>query len=667
MGSKRQKIGEQEPINYLGLDDIADYAREIEKKAVKENNLSSIGSAAEEIVRLKFTSEQNKFFEAVKAGKSVFLTSGGGYGKTFVIQVTCQWLTEKKISFAATATTGIAATHFNGTTFHAWSGLGINCETEPLSNILTRICRSNETWSRWINTQVVIIDEISMMKPSLLSCFDRVARIIRSRPYKNMYTVNPNPDHNPNNNPHINPTSHNENEVLKLNERLPFGGLQVIVVGDFAQLPPVFNRDEKISFCFELPLWQQVFGDNCYTLSSASFRQKGDDSFTALLNRLRLGRPSKSDITRLHSLVVHKPLSSYSFSLSSLSSLTSSSLKTSLAKEEEEDKKETKTVAAIGDASITKKMIMFARRSTVDEYNKKKLEQLLKVHEKKTYLSLCLSCDPNNERSECIEAFIKNQRDNAQAPHCLELCKGAEVMLVANLNLSEGLVNGIRGVITGFTPPGILPVSDREYYRASITPAFCWQEPEDNNNNFMSEDDNAYSNMLSASSISSTSASTPYSAFSLMPSYSKNRIHKSKEVWPNVYFQSLKRTVTIMPRRWEWRDNNGASAMWFQIPLRHAWSFTVQKAQGSSCTKVHIDTRGFFSHGQFYTALSRAKTLEHVTLSAFQTNMIRVHESVRKFYALTRPFLPETLFLRLTKPNNIPNVLINIIIDYLVP
>ena len=136
----------------------------------------------------------------MKTGANIFLTGEPGSGKTYVINKYVQYLRECGIDPAVTASTGIAATHISGMTIHSWSGVGIKEKLDKYD--LDKISSSQYIAKRVIRTNVLIIDEVSMLSSSTLSMVDAVAREIR----------------------------HNSGA---------FGGLQVIFVGDFFQLPPV--------------------------------------------------------------------------------------------------------------------------------------------------------------------------------------------------------------------------------------------------------------------------------------------------------------------------------------------------------------------------------------------------------------------------------------------
>ncbi|HVI69713.1 MAG TPA: AAA family ATPase, partial [Magnetospirillaceae bacterium] len=139
--------------------------------------------------------------EIMLEGHSVLLTGQAGSGKTFVLNEFIRAAKHQDKFVAVTATTGLAATHLGGNTIHAWSGIGVHDE------LPTSFFRDIPKGRRDMiaKTDVLIIDEISMLHDFRLDMIDEVARTVRKDPR-------------------------------------PFGGLQVILCGDFFQLPPVNRR-----------------------------------------------------------------------------------------------------------------------------------------------------------------------------------------------------------------------------------------------------------------------------------------------------------------------------------------------------------------------------------------------------------------------------------------
>lgn len=170
----------------------------------------------------------------LKTGANVFLTGSPGAGKTYVINQYVAWLRERGIEPAITASTGIAATHVGGMTVHAWSGVGIK---KTLGEWDLEAMHEREPLVRRVRSaQVLIIDEISMLDANLLALVDQALTSLRG-------------------------------------SDKPFGGLQVVFVGDFFQLPPVNREHERAKFAFESPAWEDANPIVCYI--SEQHRQDG--------------------------------------------------------------------------------------------------------------------------------------------------------------------------------------------------------------------------------------------------------------------------------------------------------------------------------------------------------------------------------------------------------
>jgi ATP-dependent DNA helicase PIF1 len=200
---------------------------------------------------------QTEALSILKTGANAFLTGEPGAGKTHTINAYVRYLREHDVEVAITASTGIAATHIGGMTIHSWSGIGIRRSLGPYD--LDSIA-SNEYISKRIRrARVLVIDEISMLSPETLTMIDMVCREVLGSPD-------------------------------------PFGGLQVIFVGDFFQLPPIMKRDEAASadslfgdepaarFAYDSQAWRNAQPLICYL--SEQHRQD-DDIFLGILSAIR--------------------------------------------------------------------------------------------------------------------------------------------------------------------------------------------------------------------------------------------------------------------------------------------------------------------------------------------------------------------------------------------
>ena len=203
---------------------------------------------------------QRILMRAVLKRKNVFITGGGGVGKTMMLGLFKENLTELGMRVHVTATTGMAATLIGGTTIHRWAGVGL--AKEPAAELLKRMRR--DTRDRWRDTDVLIIDEISMMDADLFAKYDEIAKHLRG----------------------------NHGQV--------FGGIQLITSGDYLQLPPV-KPEGAYSFLFQHPLWET--GIDKVFLFKHVYRTT-DALFTDVLTRVRTGDHTAEDVevlkTRLH-------------------------------------------------------------------------------------------------------------------------------------------------------------------------------------------------------------------------------------------------------------------------------------------------------------------------------------------------------------------------------
>lgn len=189
---------------------------------------------------------QAEALSVLKTGANVFLTGEPGSGKTHTVNAYIAWLRQHAIEPSITASTGIAATHVGGMTLHAWSGIGIADRMTP--ELLDAIANKEHVAKRMQKAKVLVIDEVSMLSASVLSMVDEVAREVRH-----------DPEH-------------------------AFGGLQVVLVGDFFQLPPVSRTGAQ--FAFESPAWTKLNPIVCYL--SEQHRQE-DRQFLSILGAIRAG------------------------------------------------------------------------------------------------------------------------------------------------------------------------------------------------------------------------------------------------------------------------------------------------------------------------------------------------------------------------------------------
>ncbi len=304
---------------------------------------------------------QKDALEILKMGRNVFLTGPAGSGKTFVLNEYISYLKQSGVEVAITASTGIASTHINGMTIHAWSGLGIKSSLSDYD--LENMMEKQYLYKRFEKTQVLVIDEISMLSGNQLTMVEWICRTFK----------------------------HNDK---------PFGGMQVILCGDFFQLPPItkssFSESTGNDFAYESDVWKFAKFTICYL--SEQHRQKDGDYLT-VLNQIRSNKVSKDTIELLRSRENAEP---------------------------------------DVDVPATK---LFTHNVDVDTINHKHLDTLTSAT-KEFSMS-----------SKGKDFLIEGLKRSCLAPERLRLKEGARVMFVKN-NYEVGFVNGTLGVVTGFNTFG---------------------------------------------------------------------------------------------------------------------------------------------------------------------------------------------------------------------
>ena len=314
---------------------------------------------------MSLNARQQLAYQAILEGKSIFLTGSGGTGKSYLLSsVYDTFKREGKRGISLTALTGCAALllHPTARTLHSWAGIGLG--QFSAETLIEKTKRNRRAVMRWKMTDCLVIDEVSMMTPELFEKLDAVGRAIRKRP-------------------------------------VPFGGLQLVLVGDFFQLPPVMRGETM--FVFESPLWATLALPFHELIEI--HRQK-DPVFQAILTEARHGTLSKESLLMLGSRV----------------GLDYSGLK------------------------IQPSMV-FTRRAEVHDLNLKHFSSL--KTESYTYIVKTVADSKAALKNPFAESAIEKLDKTAPYHSEITLAVGAQVMLITNLQ-EQGLVNGSRGVVVGF-------------------------------------------------------------------------------------------------------------------------------------------------------------------------------------------------------------------------
>ena len=200
---------------------------------------------------------QSEALAILESGQSVLLTGAAGTGKTYVLNQFISRARKEGKTVAVTATTGLAATHLNGNTLHAWSGIGVKDELGH--GFFQKL--SKQRSDTIMNTDVLIVDEISMLHDFRLDMVEEIARKVRG------------------------------------GDR-PFGGIQVVLCGDFFQLPPVSRHDSRSgSFVTASQAWASGAFSVCYL--EQQYRQVDDALYTDILNGIRAGFLTRTQLNAL--------------------------------------------------------------------------------------------------------------------------------------------------------------------------------------------------------------------------------------------------------------------------------------------------------------------------------------------------------------------------------
>ncbi|MEK7631076.1 MAG: AAA family ATPase [Patescibacteria group bacterium] len=302
---------------------------------------------------------QDTALSILKTGANVCITGEPGSGKSYLIGQYIGYLREHGIEPAITASTGIAATHIGGMTIHSWSGLGIR---DALTDYdLDFLTQKEKLVERARKTHVLIIDEISMLDAHTLGMIDTILRALRRNP-------------------------------------APFGGMQVIFVGDFFQLPPIARGGRASRFAFEAPSWSAAGLLTCYL--SEQHRQE-DPVFLDMLLSIRKGEVTKN---------LHKHLKARN----------------------------------IVPDNVDVMPQLFSHNADVDHINKGELSKI-----------------PGNARifdmhTKGSKALADSLKRGCLSPETLFLKEGARVMFTKN-DFENGFFNGTLGVVTGFAEDDGLP------------------------------------------------------------------------------------------------------------------------------------------------------------------------------------------------------------------
>ncbi|CEQ42261.1 SPOSA6832_04063 [Sporobolomyces salmonicolor] len=583
--------------------------------------------------------EQLEVLRQVREGGNVFFTGSAGVGKSFLLKEITRLLEHIQRPYQITATTGIAALQVDGTTIHSWAGVGLG--KEPISVLYDRIVGSKEKIKNWTGVKVLIIDEISMSSAELFSKMNILGKLLRENPKpfgarRLCFTC-------------VICTSTYAGERHA-------GGLQLIISGDFFQLPPVPDRrnDMKCMACghnnlkeiplhdahlpyeerpkgieqapvikcvdthlrtggikpgchlewrvrrfvFETEAWAEC---NFKVMELTKVFRQSDLEFIAVLEKLRRGICDQACIDLLATcgtelgkggLIKIKPTNLYP---------TRDAVNKENTSEFDKLKEETYTFASINDSrgeyarSIMKERVSLALHPPL------------------------ISCKQHIDQ---LPGSL-SQLNAVPAQEILKLKKGAQVLLLANLDVKRGLVNGSRGVIVDWIPRNLVPDVDTSISanggkagKAGKIGSEEWRQRAADE--FMDEQkDDVYPVVFFACGEQGQS-------------FSCTLVQPSLTVAP-------RHAVVIQAHSWciDLDAHNAIART--QLPLQLAWALTIHKSQGQSLDAVSVRLNATFEKGQAYVALSRCRTPAGMKVEGFREGLLTLifhaaHPTVKIFY-----------------------------------
>lgn len=309
---------------------------------------------------IKLNKKQNEAWSYMTQGRNVFITGAGGTGKTSCIKLFFRtYRSLRKISM--TSTTGTSALLFGGTTLHSYLGIGLGKGSE--ASMISKINSRSYMKKRWRELEVLVVDEISMLSPELFDKLNKVAKVVRM-------------------------------------SKEPFGGIQLILSGDFCQLPCI-NSD---GFCFQAKTWEECVEKTVYL---TEIIRQSDFEFQKCLNNVRVGNFDNDTIKLLQSRV-------------------GINLENSIG---------------------IRPTRLYSTNYSVDKINDKELDKLAENGAEFMEYEMEMVFTSQVKNKQRLKEIC---RKNCQAVQNLQICKNTQVMLLHNLDLENNLANGSRGVVTGF-------------------------------------------------------------------------------------------------------------------------------------------------------------------------------------------------------------------------
>lgn len=599
---------------------------------------------------IHWSASQQHVIDLVFQGRNVVVTGAAGCGKSAVVEYLVAELVRRGFKVAVTATTGIAALNVGGKTLHSFLRVGPGIDRMTKEEV-AREAMARRGFAQELKTyRVLIVDEVSMLDPDFLEKIDYMLRMVRS-------------------------------------DWRPMGGLQVVFVGDFAQLPPVRKASEapmssgmsqllgmkrgrvegddaastvapaaaavtKSRFIFGQDLFYELF-DDVVDLKQV-FRQS-DPTFIRMLNDLRFGRMTPEYLSILQSRV---------------------------------GSRETLDLGESKDGIEATRL--YAKNMDVDSIN---AAELVKIKSASVYFTMrtgfhvCLGRTHKRDKEaaeKVLNFMVDKLKKDLNAPERLELKEGAQVYLTYNLDTPGGLVNGSRGVVIGFSgkpdscdlsAEDAKRVGDDELRQFAIVTRGVMEKTGASEDEIAAQirygepevRERAIANEVARRRRKAKKVKAdPESKFHAMGKALEEPLVYPAERMPIVRFQGRHgktRTIEIPYVKWAREERGVGEAYVWQLPLKLGWCSTIH----STCTRARVcvgsrvlsfivrwarhraESQGLsldraelcldssiFSPSQAYVALSRVRSLEGLRITVLRPDVFYTDAEVIAFYE--RPY-----------------------------
>lgn len=516
---------------------------------------------------------QQEAIDAAMKGKNFFLTGSAGTGKSFVLKAIIRELRACGKEVAVTASTGCAAVGIGGGTIHSLSGVGLGMD--PIERLRKKGRTDERLRRRFLNLHTLVIDEISMIDSFLFDKIEAVVYAARCPPPKRRKQDGPGP-------------RSRSGRITRGNGAPfrdgPFGGLQVIVCGDFFQLPPVSASDHKYSkspdkfFAFDSNTWKDTIKR---TFMLRVVHRQSDRKFVGLLNEVRQGLISDCTKQVLNACLVNP----YKV----------------LMEADEYGKR----------VNFTK---LFSFRRQVASENS---TQLKKLKSRGIRYAASDTLYPS-EYGTLTAAIVRQMVENVNCPESVELRQGCRVLCLKNVDTERGIVNGTPGTVVGWSRSleeiyRKRKVADPDLQRTTLDPYSIHDDD-------VMEYEHSEITQLCQGRLRDDNDCPMFTGSDM------------SQISPVVRFDNG--TLRLMEcETWEVQGLHGQTvAERKQVPLMLGWALSIHKAQGMTLGDVETDVAGAFDFGQVYVALSRATTVHRLRLKSFNPKKVVTHHKVTQFY-----------------------------------